>query len=426
MKTIVSKLGKQILINGKPVYSEIANANPQSLGLLWNQRMIQGVFDDKKDRRRYDLFKKGHFSPDENTDDLIKAMPEWYAFGLRAITVGFQGGWPVSCVDVREIENNPFGSDGKTIDPEYAKRMDKIIVAADEIGMVIIVSLLYWAQSMRLTDGRAVVEAVKTGALFIKEHKYTNVILEVANEYNIAPFKSHPIVYESEGMASLLKIAREFSGGVMVGASGGGGMADEEVVKESDIVLVHGNGLSRGEYYDFLEKVKLWAPDSPIICNEDSQCCTRIDVGLATGTSWGYYNNYTKQIPPADYGVTPGEDLYFARRMARAIGIPVEDLPFEDQFCLQGLEEYSSFHNMRSIRLSAEYPEKIDKVEFYTDDKLVYTSFDEPFFCWRDTTWLSKPWIIDNSVQQWKALVYLSEGKCIEKIVTMNNSILGG
>ncbi len=156
-------------------------------------------------------------------------------------------------------------------------------------------------------------------APFIRDNGYTNVILEIANEYNINGFKDHPLVHEPEGMVSLIDLAREQSGGLLVGSSGGGGMADEAVVKASDIVLIHGNGQSAGHYYDFVSRVKSWAPDRPIVCNEDSPCCTRVDVALDTGTSWGYYNNYTKQIPPADYGVTPGEDLFLPGRRPRRV-----------------------------------------------------------------------------------------------------------
>ena len=42
--------------------------------------------------------------------------------------------------------------------------------------------------------------------------------------------------------------------------------------------------------------------------------------------------------PPADWGVTKGEDTCFAHRMAEGIGIKVPKLPKEDQYYLQGLE----------------------------------------------------------------------------------------
>lgn len=414
MITKISIEGKKFLINGVPVYAELPNVNPASVGLLWNQRMIQGVFDDKTDRTRFNLFKVGVFNAEKNTDNLIAALPEWYRYGLRAITVGFQGGWPVGCVDVTQIDNNPFSANGTVLDSAYAARMDRIIRAADDLGMVVIVSILYWAQANRLTDGRAVVDAVKTACAFLCDNAYTNVIVEVANEYNINSFKPHPIVYEPEGMAQLIKIAREYSGGMLIGSSGGGGMADKEVVQESDVVIIHGNGQSRGEYYDFLHRVKNWAGNKPVICNEDSPCCTRVDVGLETYTSWGYYNNYTKQIPPADYGVTPGEDLFFARRIARAVGIPVDDLPLEEQFYLQGLEEWSSFHGRRVIRLAAEFPEKINYVDFYLNGEKLYRSYDEPFFFKRQATWLGEPYTVSADDNKWKAIVKLTDDTIIE------------
>jgi len=419
MNTVITVKKDKFCINGELVYQEIPEVNPAALGLLWNQRVIQGVFDDKKNPSRFNLFKMKTFDPEKNTDNLIASLPEWYEYGLRAITVGFQGGWPVSMANVEDIENNPFGTDGKELDPRYASRMDRIIRAADKIGIVVIVSLLYWSQSNQFPDGKSVINAVRTGSRFLKNGGYTNVILEIANEYNINGFAPHPIVHEPEGMAQLIRIAREESGGLLVGASGGGGMADKEVIEESDVVIVHGNGLTRGQYYDFLKKVRSMAGEKPILCNEDSPCISRIDVSLLSGVSWGYYNNYTKQIPPADYGVTAGEDIFFARRMARAIGIKLEALPLEDQYYLQGLEDWTAFHGNRIIRLSSEFPETIDYVDFFVNGKQLYRSYDEPFFLNKKTTWEAIPVKMKPSEKKWTAQIFLTNGKMLEKKVTI-------
>ena len=419
MKTQVSIRGDRFLINDRLVYSEIPGVNPASLGLLWNQRLIQGVFDDKKDRSRFNQFKMGVFDPEMNTDNLIAALHEWYAYGLRAFTVSFQGGWPVGCADVADISNNPFGADGRTLDPLYAARMDRLIRAADALGMVVIVNLLYWSQANELVDGRAVERAVRTGCAFLREGGYTNVIVEVANEYNIPPFAKHPIVHSPEGMAMLIKIAREESGGMLTGCSGGGVMADREVIEESDVAIVHGNGASRGGYYEFLRTIRSWAGGKPILCNEDAPCCTRVDVALELGTSWGYFNNYTKQIPPADYGVLPGEDLFFARRVARAVGIPVEELPFEERFYLQGLEDWTEFSGLRAIRLAAERPEEIDYVDFLLNGEKIYRSYDEPFFLDQRGTWLAGARALGPGDRDWKAVVRLCDGRTVEKCILL-------
>lgn len=414
-KTTIDVRGDNFYINGRPVYDEIPDAGAAK-GLLFNARFIQGVFDDRVNRRRWDRYGRV-FDPDKNTDDLIAALPAWYQHGLRAITVGFQGGMPVFTTDVTTIDNNPFGEDGKTLDSGYASRMDRLIRAADELGMVVIVNILYWAQAERLRDGRAVVSALKTAARFLKEGGYSNVLIDVANEYNIKLWKKHPLVQEPECMQVLIDLVREESGGMMVGSSNAGGVVHPEVIAASDVVLVHGNGMTRGQLYDYFLKIKELAGDRPVLCNEDSPCFSRLEVALQTHVSWGHYDNFTKQEPPADWGITPGQDTFFARRMARAVGIKIEELPLEEQFYLQGLEPHTQWEGKRWIRLAAEYPERVDRVNFYRNGELIYTSYDEPFFLFRETTWIQRPWEVREDDREWAAEVILSDGRVVTKRV---------
>lgn len=410
-KTNLSVSGEQFLVNGKPTYSEIPGSNMQAHGLLFNQRMIQGIFDDRGNRKRYKRGGMGFFDPDANTEALVAALPQWHAYGLRAITVGLQGGWPVGMVDVEEIENNPFRENGKEIDQAYLKRLDRIVKAADELGMVVIVNILYWAQTKKFRTGLEIRNAVISACRFLRDKGYGNVIVDVANEYNIDLFADHALVNDPEGMASLIGLARCESGNMPVGSSGGGGMMDEEVVRASDVILIHGNGLSRGKYYDFVKRIKACAPGKPIVCNEDSPCCTRVDVSLSAGVSWGYYNNYTKQIPPCNYGISPGEDLFFARRVARAVGIPISPLEQSEQYLLQGGEEQELFGDgLRCFRLASEFPETIDFVRYYYNGELAYVSYDEPFFFDTEETWLGRSFAM-GSGDEIVAEVHLVNGE---------------
>jgi hypothetical protein len=411
-KTVLDIRGCDFYINGKPVYDEIKNAG-EAKGLLMNARFIQGVFDDAFDRRRFDRFGRV-FDPEENTNRLIDSLPEWYGYGLRAITVGFQGGWPVFTVDVRTINNNPFGTGGCKLDERYASRMDRIIRAADSLGIVVIVNFLYWAQSLRFKDGRALTRAVGLAANFLKNGGYTNVMIDLANEYNIPHWSQHPIINNAECIQLLIDIARKESGGLPIGSSGGGGMFDSEIADCSDIVLVHGNGLTRGEYYNFIRRVKEMSPRKPVICNEDSPCFSRIEIAKETHTSWGYYNNFTKQEPPCDWGVTPGQDHYFASRMAKAVGIILQELSFEEQFYLQGFEENTETGGQRWILLAAEYPEQIDRVKYYVDDECIYTSYDEPFFLYGKNTWIQNAYIVEKG-RKFSAEAKLHNGKSVIK-----------
>lgn len=411
--TNISIDGERFLINGIPTYADIPGTKVEAHGLLMNARFIQGVFDDASGRERYHRFGR-RFDPDRNTDDLIAALPEWYRYGLRAITVGFQGGWPINTFDVKGIENNPFGLRGTALDPAYAARMDRLIRGADAVGMVVIVNLLYWAQSWRLEDGRAVRAAVESSCAFLKAGGYTNVLLDLANEYNIPPFKRHPIVFEAEGMSALIDLAKKWSGGIPVGSSGGGGLVDAEVCRASDFILIHGNGLTRQKYYRTILKARGYAPGKPVVCNEDSQNVSQLDVAFRTRSSWGYYNSTTKQEPPADWSITAGEDRFFALRLAEGLGLPAELPPFEDQFALQGVERDASFEGKRWIRLAALRPELVDSVDFYLNGKMVYTCWDEPFAVnWKDT-WEYEG-VEARSGDRWRAVIRLRGGRELVK-----------
>lgn len=412
-KTNLSVQGEHFYINGRKVYSDIAGTRPEAHGLLMNARFIQGIFDDKADRGRYNRFGR-QFDPERNTDALIAALPEWHAYGLRAFTVGFQGGGPCFTIDNNTIDNNPFGPDGSRLDPAYAGRMDRLIRAADELGMAVIVSYFYPGQVRQLQDARAVLNAVRAASRFLKDGGYTNVIVEVCNEHNIG--RPHPLIYTPEGMVALMEIARSESGGLPVGCSGTGGFIDEEVCKESDVILIHGNGLSRQQFHNNIRQVQKWAPGKPVVCNEDSQAIGNMGVSYRTRTSWGYYNNVTKQEPPCDWGITRGEDLFFAYRMAEGIGLSVPDIPEEERFYLQGLEpEMEAAGGQRWIRLASLYPETIDYVDFYLNGEPVYTNYVEPFSVNFSSNWRQQAWITRPEDREWKAVIHLKNGEVLER-----------
>lgn len=417
-KTSVAIVGTDFLINGQKTYADIEGSNRETHGLLMNARFIQGIFDDRAQPERFAMFGYDHWNPEANTDRLIAALPEWYAYGLRAITVGLQGGGPVLTVDDwSTIDNNPFGADGKSFDAAYAGRLDRLIQAADALGMVIIVSYLYASQGPRLRDGRAVRNAVVTASDFLKHGRYTNVIIEVANEHNLRGFHIHPIIQSDEGIAALIDLAREASGGLLVGSSGAGGYASREVAEASDIIFLHGNGLSRQGYYNLIKKAKSWNLAKPIVCNEDSPCYSRLQVAYHTRTSWGYYNNHTKQDVPADWGVTAGEDTFFAHRLAEGLGIRLEPLAKEDHYYLQGFEPHRVQQGKRWIRVAALYPEKVDFVEYYRNGKLMDIAYDEPFYPGYETTWIQKPILMQAEDKTFMARIIETGGDIIEKSV---------
>ncbi|MGM0110235.1 hypothetical protein [Enterococcus sp. DIV0187] len=418
MKTKLKIRNTDFYINDEITYSEIHDCNYK--GLLLNARFVQGVFDDKANPDFYNRFGK-KFDPDTNVEELIESLDEWYESGLRAFTLGIQGGGPCfsfNDTQLSKMRNNPFSSDGKTIDMEYLKRLKRVLNSADEKGMVVILSLFYAFQSNYLSDDNSVLEATKTICTWLREQEYKNIIIEIANEHDIKGY-NQKIFTQEHGIVRLIEAAQEASGGMYVGCSGTGGYFSEIIAEASDVVIIHGNGTSRNRLYNLLKLAKNSQPRKPILINEDSQALSQLPVCLREHVSWGYYNNMTKQEPPINWGITKGEDQFFALRMKEALTGEMLTLPIEDQFYLQGLERNNHIGNKRFIRLASLYPEKINYVEFYRDDVLVERAYDDPFMINFHNNWRQKPVFDVKAGENWKAKVYLSDGTQLIKEVTV-------
>lgn len=137
--------GKQTLLNGKPI-------------LLRGLRCSNGLYSE------------------EVTDELIANLPIYADHGLNVISVFFMG---------NRYGNVKGYQEDASLDPVYANRMERIINAADDLGMVVIVGCLYWEDSDAKWGSWTQTEAnlaVANTADWIKKHKFENVIIDVDNE----------------------------------------------------------------------------------------------------------------------------------------------------------------------------------------------------------------------------------------------------
>lgn len=416
MKTKLALSGRAFRINGRPTYAEIPGCDAAYHGLLMNARMIQGVFDDRENPRRFDRFGRS-FDPERNANDLAAALPAWYAQGLRAITVGFQGGGPCFTTDNGTICSSPYREDGSAIDSACLARMDRIIRSADDVGMAVIVSFFYGAQTRFLADDDAVLRAVKTASNWLRDQQYQNVIIEIANEHDVENYRLHPILYTVDGIVRLIQMAQRESGGMLVGCSGTGGYFNVDIAQASDVILIHGNDQSRQRLWQLIQKAKAIVPARPVLVNEDSQALSNMAVCMREGVSWGYYNNMTKQEPPTDWGITPGEDRFFAMRMALTLGLAPKAPEKTDRFYLQGLEEDATCDGKRWIRVAALYPEEIDYVSFVRDGQIVGRAYDDPFTLGSvGSNWYQPPFPEEiKPGERWSARIHLRDGSLLEK-----------
>ena len=123
----------------------------------------------------------------------------------------------------------------------------------------------------------------------------------------------------------------------------------------------------------------------------------------------------TKQEPPIVWGITHGEDNFFALRMKEYLTGEKPNLPFEDQFYLQGLEKEMIVDDKRWIRLASLYPETINYVEFFRNGELYEIAYDDPFTINFIYNWVHMPVIGIQSGEEWRAVVTLTDGRKIEK-----------
>ena len=204
--TRVSIVDGQWHINGKVTYP-----GAKAEGLLMNVRMVNAVFEDANDTTR----PKG-FDPDANTDAFIRQIPDYVASGVRAFTLCLQGGMP----GYEGAVNSAFNPDGSLRDA-YLKRVRRVIEACDRHGAVVILGCYYQRQDQILKDEAAVRAGVVNVARWVQDSGFTNVVLEIANEFAHRGF-DHAILKRSPGRSRADRAGEEDRPGLLVSTSGHG------------------------------------------------------------------------------------------------------------------------------------------------------------------------------------------------------------
>jgi hypothetical protein len=91
-QTEVTIRGDAFYINGRPTYPGRTFNEKRVEGLLMNSRMVQGIFDDlnPETASRWVYPDTKRWDPDRNTTEFIAAMPEWKRHGVLAFTINLQ------------------------------------------------------------------------------------------------------------------------------------------------------------------------------------------------------------------------------------------------------------------------------------------------------------------------------------------------
>jgi hypothetical protein len=301
-KTSVGIEGAGFRINGRPTYEGRVWEGRPIAGLLMNSRMVQATFDDLNPETvgRWAYPDTGRWDADRNTREFLGQMPAWREHGLLAITLNLQGGSPRGYSKDQPWHNSALREDG-TLRPDYLSRLERILDRADDLGMVAILGIYYFGQDQRLKDEDAVKAGVDATVDWLVEKGYTNVLVEVDNECNVSKY-DHAILKPGR-VHELIARARDRAAAanhrLYVGTSyGGGAIPGSNVVKASDFLLLHGNGVKDpariGEMVRATRKVDGYRP-MPIVFNEDDHFdfdrpANNFRSAVAEYASWGYFD----------------------------------------------------------------------------------------------------------------------------------------
>lgn len=334
--TVVTIAGDAFCLNDQPTYAGRSWQGHKVEGLLFNSRMVQGIFDDLNTQTRelWAYPDTGEWDPERNTREFIAAMPQWRAHGLLAFTINLQGGSPEGYSKSQPWHNSAFTASGD-LRPEYLARLERILDRADELGMVAIAGLFYFGQDQRLENETAVRRAVDNAVDWILDRGYGNVLIEIDNECDcdyqhsiLQPGRVHELIEQAK--------SRQRDGRrLLVSTSyGGGTIPDENVVRVADFVLIHGNGVERPERITAMVRQTRAVPGyraMPILFNEDdhfdfSQPANNLLSALGEYCSWGYFDpgasNYVDgyQCPPVNWGLNTERKRGFFGLIERIIG----------------------------------------------------------------------------------------------------------
>jgi CubicO group peptidase (beta-lactamase class C family) len=295
-KSRISIEKERWLINGAVTYR-----SAEAEGLLMNVRMVNAVFEDAQ---------RPEFDPAANTNHFIEKIPDYVAHGILAFTLNLQGGMP----GYEGAVNSAFDAEGN-LHEGYLGRVRQVIEACDRHGAVVILGCFYQRQDQVLKDETAVRTGIVNVAQWIKGCGFTNVVLEVANEFGHDGF-DHKILKSVAGQVELIAAARKIHPTLLVSTSDVRNAAvPREIAEASDFLLVHFNGTKSD---DIPKRIKVLREfGKPVVCNEDTKTdiagAKAAELCVSAAGSWGLMLENVNQHAPFTFrGAADDETVYSA------------------------------------------------------------------------------------------------------------------
>jgi hypothetical protein len=412
-KTIVSIRGEQWLLNGEPML-----AGSPSEGLLVNTRMVNAVFEDKGPAALEHL--PQDFDPDENTARFISRIPDYYDHGVRAFTISLQGGMP----GYEGAVNSAFNADG-SLKKEYLHRVANVIRAADQQGAVVILSCFYQRQhsnEFALLGKQSILNAVENVARWIQDEKFSNVVLEVSNEFahgGYNKWQDGEWFRSVQGQVELMRHARRTTPDLLVSTSGmGNGLGPEEIAAAADFIILHFNRTPLNLIPERIKQARRYG--KPVLCNEDDKTgkvgAEAARLSISSGAGWGFMHQEKNQAVPFEFdGAKDDTIVYHMLQKLTTPGGTIADIQEEPlSVLITNPVDGDVFARGEAVTIRAkitgiENSDEID-VQFFAGDKAIGELTSPPWeYLWKNPP--AGKYDVVATVRDSKGLQILRSGK---------------
>ena len=280
----------------------------EAQGKLMNIHLAQALFHDEWMREQ-------PFDPEGNTEAVIQALDFYKSHGVLMIDVSLQGAQAgydkaVNGVDRENAYRfgrekgtyvSAFRPDG-TLKAEWLARLESLLRAADQRGMLVNLMYFYQGQDEQFQSTAAIHRAAHNITDWLIAHNVRNVIVDVANEYDLPGPQWDFAGYIPQNIIPLIDEVRErfkHSGYALpIGASSDGRMRYPHSLEgQVDVLLIHGNG--RDEKEKARRVVELKDVARPILMTEDdngrsstvehlADDLASCDIFFHRAAGWGY------------------------------------------------------------------------------------------------------------------------------------------
>ena len=298
-------------------------------GSLALVRVTQAIFDDE-------WLKERPFDPGANTDRLIEKLDVYKQHGVAGIVVSMQGGNPGYADESNGVHRgvsadlgekagalvSAYSPDG-SLKPEWMARLDRLLKAADQRGLIVCLVLFQQDQDEALESPEAIVAAAGNVARHLIERDARNVIVDVADAWDEPEGRWDHRRFVPRYVELLIRAVREqfqhASFSLPIGASSGSGMLyPMSLARLCDLVLLQGDGrtpadkLARSKQFKQYGRPVLMVSDSNGLAATNSELARERSIAkayLEGAAGWSFVPALTANRFPFEYELADSAQL---------------------------------------------------------------------------------------------------------------------